>query len=54
MKVIYNYYYWNILRKHFFCRAKVSKKKLELGESLGRKKPNHHDNKRLTQRKKKN
>ena len=53
MKVIYYYDYWNILRKHFFCRAKVSKKKLELGESLSRKKPNHHDNKCLTQREKK-
>ena len=41
MKVIYYYDYWNILRK------------LELGESLSRKKPNHHDNKCLTQREKK-
>ena len=53
MKVIYCYDYWNILRKHFFVEQKYQKKKLELGESLSRKKPNHHDNKRLTQREKK-
>ena len=53
MKVIYCYDYWNILRKHFFVEQKYQKKKLELGESLSRKKPNHHNNKRLTQREKK-
>ena len=47
MKVIYCY------ENIFFVEQKYQKKKLELGESLGRKKPNHHDNKRLTQREKK-
>ena len=42
------------IKKTFFLSSKsIKKKKLELGESLSRKKPNHHDNKRLTQWEKK-
>ena len=41
------------IKKTFFLSSKSIKKKLELGESLSRKKPNHHDNKCLTQREKK-
>ena len=41
------------IKKTFFLSSKSIKKKLKLGESLSRKKPNHHDNKCLTQREKK-